>query len=88
MNIQVMTVILAECILGISFGALCCHLFGRIFADYGVPAGITPEVPMPIGYAAPLIIVGLSILIGGGIGLSILFAILSIYLHSVKRHYT
>ena len=63
--IQVMTVIVAECILGISFGALCCHLFGRIFADYGVPAGITPEVPMPIGYAAPLIVVGLSILIGG-----------------------
>lgn len=63
--IQVMTVIVAECILGISFGALCCHLFGRIFADYGVPAGITPEVPMPIGYAAPLIVVGLSLLIGG-----------------------
>ncbi len=60
-----MTVIVAECILGISFGALGCHMFGKFFADHGVPAGITPEVPMPIGYAAPLIVVGLSMLIGG-----------------------
>lgn len=61
--LQVFTVIVIECVLGVSLGALCCHLFGMIFAGK-TPANAIAEVPMPIGFIAPLIVVAISIVVG------------------------
>lgn len=66
--VQVFTVIIAECIFGIAFGALSCFLFGKSFVnlvDAGVTLSIANEVVMPMGYQAPLIISLISLVIGG-----------------------
>ncbi len=65
--VQIFAVLLIECLLGVVFGYLFCNLLGKAivsFSNKGVPLSIASEVLMPIGYAAPMILVGVSLLLG------------------------
>ncbi len=66
--IQIFIVIAIECLLGVIFGYISSNLLGKAivaFANQGVPLSIASEVLLPIGYAAPMILVGVSLLLGG-----------------------
>ena len=68
MFIQIFIVIAIECLLGVIFGYISSNLLGKAivaFANQGVPLSIASEVLLPIGYAAPMILVGVSLLLGG-----------------------
>ena len=65
--VQIFAVIIIECILGVTLGYLCCNLLGKAIVSFstpGVPAYIASEVVMPMGYIAPTIMVGVSLLLG------------------------
>lgn len=67
---QVFTVIAIQCILGIALGALGCFIFGKVYASIWAISEVTrllTEVIMPMGYVAPLIIITLSLSLGGAI---------------------
>ena len=67
---QVFTVIAIQCILGIALGALGCFIFGKVYASIWAISEVTrllTEVIMPMGYVAPLIIIALSLSLGGAI---------------------
>ncbi len=69
LTVQVFSLILLGCILGIIFGALNCHLFGKIFikSRLGDVASLATEVLLPMGYIAPIIVVVLSLILGASI---------------------
>ena len=71
--VQIFAVIFIECILGVTLGYLSCNLLGKAigsFSNAGVPSSIANEVALPMGYIAPIIMIGLSLILGGVIVLS------------------
>ena len=68
--VQVFSVILIECVLGIFLGWLSGFLLGKTivaFTHSGIPLSIASEVLLPIGYVAPIVLVLVSIALGGAI---------------------
>ena len=72
-------------ILAVSICALGCHIFGNIYIEskLGTVAKLSTEVLLPMGFKAPLIVIGVSILLG----LAIVFAkTMSIYRKSIAEN--
>lgn len=68
--VQIFTVIAIECLLGISLGALGCHIFGKVYAYMSggsAVAKLSRDIIFPMGYGAPIIVVFVSLLLGGAI---------------------
>ncbi|MDE7192014.1 MAG: ATP-binding cassette domain-containing protein [Clostridia bacterium] len=66
--IQVFAIIIVEYAVGIALSALCSHLFGKAYVAFwtkGIATQLSTEVLLPIGYVAPLIVLGVMLLIGG-----------------------
>ena len=71
--VQIFAVILIECLFGIVLGYLSCNLLGKAivsFSNPGVPLSVASEVVLPMGFIAPIIMVGLSLILGGVIVLT------------------
>ncbi len=65
--------------------ALGCHIFGNIYIEskLGTVAKLSTEVLLPMGFKAPLIVIGVSILLG----LAIVFAkTVSIFRKSIAEN--
>ncbi|MDE6473958.1 MAG: ATP-binding cassette domain-containing protein [Clostridia bacterium] len=70
--VQIFAVIFIECILGIVLGYLSCNLLGKAIVSFstGVSLSVASEVVLPMGFIAPIIMVGLSLILGGVIVLT------------------
>ncbi len=82
---QVFVLLIAGLLLGIGFGALFCHIFGRLYlkSKLGVAASLASEVILPMGYIAPLIVTAVTVLLGAAI---VIIKIKSLYSKSISKN--